>query len=495
MKLQLVGPAYDTSIIDLSQQKCINWYPDWEDHNAVETKFNMILRPTPGIVEGVDFDDFDSGRASIVYRDIGYAVLDNTFVKVEDTGVPSYIDVLSTSTGYVAMAGGSNGIIMADGTYAYFYDLSTHTFSRITDGDLPANPIGCAYYDGYYILIFQNSEKFYYSLDPTAWDALDFNSVITTADYLTAVYADHQELWFFGTGSVEVFYNSGDQDAPLQRRPGIFIPKGCRAANTIVPMDNSFYWLGNDAGGGYRVYRSNGYNAELVPAQGGIATQIDSYDTVSDAYAFCHNIGTHQFYVLTFPTENVTWAFDLVTGLWHQRASIVTTDPFSADYEPYLKAHRAKNHFFTNNTHYVLDQYSGAISYYDNDTFTEFSQPIMRQRRTSQLSADKKQTGNLHEYNNQLHTYRNFVINMLTGVALSSGQGSDPEVMLSVSTDGGHTWEDAGNRNIGAQGVYNQQIKWDILGQARAMVFDIRVTDPVRAVLLGGTVEVEKDTN
>jgi len=495
MRLNLVGPAYDTALIDFSQQKCINWYPDLDDNGAVDPKYRMILRPTPGIVQGVDFDDFTSGRASIVYRDIGYCILDNTFCKVETTGVPSYIDVLSTSKGYVAMAGGSNGIIMADGTYAYFYDLSTHTFSRITDADLPANPIGCAYYDGYYILIFQDSEKFYYSLDPTAWDALDFNSVNTTADYLTGVFADHQELWFFGTSSVEVFYNSGDKDAPLQRRPGIFIPKGCRAPNTICAVDNGFYWLGNDIGGGYRVYRSNGYNAELLPAQGGIATQIDSYDTISDAYAFVHNVGVHQFYVLTFPTEQVTWVFDLGLGLWHQRASIVTTNPFSSSYEPYLKAHRGKNHFFVNNTHYVLDQYSGAISYYDNDTFTEFGQPILRQRRTSQLSADSRTGGEVQVYNNQLHTYRRLVLNMVTGVALSSGQGSDPQVMLSISTDGGHTWADAGNQPIGVLGDYNSEIKWDMLGQARAMVFDIRVTDPVRAVLLGGTCEVDKDTN
>ncbi len=84
------------------------------------------------------------------------------------------------------------------------------------------------------------------------------------------------------------------------------------------------------------------------------------------------------------------------------------------------------------------------------------------------------------------------MLNMEPGVGLDDD--SDPQVQLSISTDAGFTWQDCGSRSMGMIGVFDIPIKWDILGQARNMVFEITVTDPVKAVLLGGTVDVISDS-
>jgi hypothetical protein len=264
----------------------------------------------------------------------------------------------------------------------------------------------------------------------------------------------------------------------------------CKAADTIVPMDNTFYWLATDAAGSYVVVKANGYNTEAVSSSA-ISGQIASYGDVSNAYAFSHRVGLHEFYVLTFPTANKTWVLDILTNQWHERTSIVVTDPYDPDYEPYFKAHRAKAHLYVNDTHYVLDQYTGGVNYYDDDTFDELGNPLYRLRRTALLSSNQViGVPRPASRDNKMHSYTNLVVNMEPGIGTGSGQGESPVLMLTMSTDGGHTWESLGEREIGAQGVFNQEIRWEILGQARDLVLEFTVTDPVKTVFLGGLMRI-----
>ncbi len=489
MKMNLVGPSYSTDIVSFGQQKSINWFMEGDLNDSIPAKYPTILLPTPGITLLKDYGDFTIGRGSIVFRDIAYVVLGNTFASLGTDGTPSYIDILDTDDVDVQIVSGGEGPFMVDGDGAYLYSLTTNTFTKVADADLPANPISCAYYQGFYILAFSSSDKIYYSFDPLSWDALDFNSANSNADYITALKVVHDELWIFGTASTQVFYNSGDALVPLQSRPGVLLDKGCRAPATIVAIEDAIHWLGTDIHGGYSIFQSQGYNAVPV-ATPALVAEIATYTTVEDAYAFGHRVGLHEFYVITFPTENKTWVYDVLTKQWHERMSIVDQDPFISD--PLYRAHRAKAHCYADGTHYVLDQYTGAVSKYDTTVYTEYDNPLYRIRRTSQLSADNPAVGQRLMYDNKLHSYYNFTLNMEPGVGLDDN--SDPQVQLSISTDAGFTWQDCGSRSLGMIGVFDVPIKWDILGQARNMVFEITVTDPVKAVLLGGTVDVISDS-
>ena len=71
-----------------------------------------------------------------------------------------------------------------------------------------------------------------------------------------------------------------------------------------------------------------------------------------------------------------------------------------------------------------------------------------------------------------------------TGVGLSSGQGSDPQVCLRVSDDLGRTWSNEKWRSLGAQGAYRTRVRWNRLGQARDRVFELSGSDPVRTTLI-----------
>ena len=74
-------------------------------------------------------------------------------------------------------------------------------------------------------------------------------------------------------------------------------------------------------------------------------------------------------------------------------------------------------------------------------------------------------------------------IDMETGVGLASGQGSDPQAMLTVSRDGGRTFGNELWTTIGAVGAYTARVVWRRLGLARDWVFRVRITDPVKRVI------------
>ena len=65
-------------------------------------------------------------------------------------------------------------------------------------------------------------------------------------------------------------------------------------------------------------------------------------------------------------------------------------------------------------------------------------------------------------------------------------QGADPQVMLSVSDDGGRTWSPLQKwRSMGRLGEYTKRLRWLKMGQFRQRVIKLEITDPVRRRLIG----------
>jgi hypothetical protein len=75
-----------------------------------------------------------------------------------------------------------------------------------------------------------------------------------------------------------------------------------------------------------------------------------------------------------------------------------------------------------------------------------------------------------------------------TGVGLNIGQGSDPQVMLRFSDDGGHTWSNEHWKSMGRIGDYGNRTIWRRLGatmKIRDRVYEVSGTDPVRIYIMG----------
>jgi hypothetical protein len=70
-----------------------------------------------------------------------------------------------------------------------------------------------------------------------------------------------------------------------------------------------------------------------------------------------------------------------------------------------------------------------------------------------------------------------------TGVGLNAGQGSDPQVMLRWSDDGGHTWSNERWVTMGAIGTYGTRVNLHRWGSGRKFVWEIVTSTQANVVL------------
>jgi len=84
-------------------------------------------------------------------------------------------------------------------------------------------------------------------------------------------------------------------------------------------------------------------------------------------------------------------------------------------------------------------------------------------------------------------------IDMESGVGLNLGQGSDPEIMLRWSDDGGHTWSNYHQATIGKIGQYFFRVFYRRLGMTvklRDRVYEVSGTDPVKIAIMGAELSI-----
>jgi len=67
--------------------------------------------------------------------------------------------------------------------------------------------------------------------------------------------------------------------------------------------------------------------------------------------------------------------------------------------------------------------------------------------------------------------------------------------MLRWSNDGGSTWSNEHWTSIGAIGAYQNRARWRRLGWSRDRVFEVVVTDPVKAVIISANLKASSGDN
>ncbi len=471
MQIPFVGPAYTDRSVNVNAQRCVNLFPEINDAGG---KNNVVLYGTPGLELFVNVSA-NPVRGMYAFKDYLYVVSYNKFYEIRADGVVTEKGTLSTTSGRVSMADNGNQLMIVDGAYGYIYDASNNTFQQIGDPDFPgANQV--VFLDGYFIINKPNTGSFMISAlyDGTSWNALDIATAEGDPDNLVALVNDHRQLWLFGKYSTEVFYNSGNADFPFERISGVFIEWGCVAPWSVAKLDNSIFWLAQNKYGQGVVVRADGYQPRIISTRA-IEYQIAQYSTISDAFAFAYMDEGHAFYVLTFPTGNATWVYDAATGMWHERSSYN------------VGRWRVESYAYFNGFHMVGDFSNGNIYKMKMDVYSENGATIERIRTTRHIFDG--------DYVNVFH--HRLQVDMETGVGLASGQGSDPQAMLDWSDDGGHTWSSEvwggiGSVPVGGTGEYKKRLVWRRLGRSRDRIYRLKITDPVKVVIIGASLEVER---
>lgn len=359
-------------------------------------------------------------------------------------------------------------LAIVDGYNGWIY-TTTGGLVRIDDEDFyAANTV--SFQDQYFAFNRAGTGQFFLSnLNAgKVYTATDIATAEGHPDDLLAVIANHRELWLFGAETIEVWFNSGDADFPFERISGSFIERGCAAAFSVARIDNTLYWLGEDK----VVYRASGYVPERI-SQHAMEAAMEKYAVVSDVCAFVYTMEGHKFYVMNFPTERVTWVYDAATGLWHQRES---RDAVGIG----LKRWRANAYAKAYGRHLVGDFETGQVGELDHDTFAEYGNTMQGLAAGPPIDNDRKRV-----FVSRLE------MDVETGVGLTSGQGSDPQIELAWSDDGGHTWSARKPpRSMGKIGAYRQRLRWNRQGSTRNRIYQLIVSDPVKRSIVASNIAV-----
>ena len=465
MKSPILGSSYVTRSVNAADARMVNLFPEIIAEGGKEPAF---LQRAPGLQLKVSIGTGPI-RGLWQYRDAVFAVSGNSLYKIDSTYTATLIGTVA-GTGPVSMADNGTQLFIAANGPSYIYNGATNAFQQITDPDFPG-AVTVGYLDGYFVFNQPNSQLIWITdlLDGTAIDPLDFASAEGSPDGVVGLIVDHREVWVFGTNSVEVWYDTGAADFPLQRIQGAFNEIGCAAAYSIAKMDNGLFWLGKDARGQGIVYRSNGYTGQRISTHA-VEWQIQQYADFSDAIGYTYQQDGHSFYVLIFPSANTTWVYDVATQAWHERASWNNGS---------WARHRSNCQAFFNGDVLVGDYVNGNIYAFDSDVYADNGTPQRWLRSWRALPTGQNNLNRTAQHSLQLDCE--------TGVGINIGQGSDPEVMLRWSDDGGHTWSYEHWRKMGKIGQYGYRTIWRRLGMTeklRDRVYEISGTDPVRIYIM-----------
>ena len=449
----------------VNKQRSVNFYVEAEGDGAAAV---MTMKPTSGtILLGTQ----GNGPARSDYVEFAgncYVVSGGQLVKITTAWVMSSVGNLNTNVGNVSMIAGRTYLMLVDGGDGYTWNGTT--FAVISDVDFPASPSYCGYLDGFFMVNDANSDEWQISAseDPTAWDGLDFSSADAHPDNITAIIASYRDIYMIGPKTSQVFFNSNNADFPFDIYSNGVLEWGIAAPFSLARIGGVLFLLGQGKDTSLSVLMVNGFQAQKI-SDPDLAYTISRFSTVADAKGFAYTQADQTFYELTFPTEEVTFAYHVEQDMWHERTSYG------------LDRHRLQGYGYFNGRHLVGDFANGNTYYLDAETYTDNGDPILRKRIATMLQRENRQ----FEVNE-------FEIEFKRGVGISgTAQGSDPEVMLRYSPDGGNTWSSELRQKLGKIGEYTRRAIWTQLGTMDQFTPEISMSDPVETIIIRASMEVE----
>ena len=453
MLLPLTDGFYTARSIVASAQRCVNLYGE---KNPKSSPFPFTWYTRPGLTALNAGSPFGAGRGLYTASNgTLYAMVGAGLYRVDSnwnfTGVGTVNVTGSALTTPVSMSDNATTLVLVDGTtVGYTADLSTNAFATITD---PAW-VGADFTDyiDTFLIFNQTSSVFFYSTlsNSLTFDPLYFAGKAGWPDNLVNLQVVHREIWLHGQKTTEVWGDVGAAQFPFAPLGGVFIQRGCVAKYSCRNYDLFTFWLGQDKAGQGLVFMGRAYNAYEISTPA-LTNEFSKYSTISDAVGMIYQQGAHAFYVLTFPSADKTWAYDLSTGLWSEWLSI--------DSNGFEHRHRAGAMAFAYGVNVAQDWQNGRLYNMDLNNFTDNGQSIVYRRGFPHMVHLGKRVA-----------YEKFVADMQTGTAAA---GVTPSVSLRWSNDRGLTFGNPVMQTLGQTGESLLQPAWRRLGIGRDRVFEL----------------------
>ena len=480
------GDAYAAANPDQDAQELINWFPEQSQREKSKEQWTLLgcpgLQAVASLVAGeVRGAWVLPGGASCLWVSGSSVYLLTVVTPATSTAFATYsaalVGTMASSSGQVSIRdNGTGGIaVLVDGTSAgYVYKVSTKALTAINDAAFYGSD-KVLFVDGWLVFNKPGTQIFYTS--PLYWDgakAFDgtyFALKDSSSDTLLTMIESLREIWLVGERTTEVWYDAGNQFFPFSRLQGVTLQLGTAAKHSITRFDTGLAWLAGSERGQNLVVMTEGYQVKVISSEA-VAQAINSYPVVSDAIAYSYSEGGHTFYVITFPTADVTWCYDKTADRWHKRASGGTN-------------HRHRSNCYVNfqNQRLVGDFATGQIHALSRNVYTDNGAALVALRRTAHVW-----DGNMRErlFHNLLQ------VQMRSGQNPETGQGANPQMMVRWSDDAGQKWSNEQQIAIGLTGATRQRAIARRLGASRDRIYEVSISDPVCRDIIGASLQVSE---
>jgi hypothetical protein len=370
--------------------------------------------------------------------------------------------------------------------------------------------------DNYFVYNDPNTQLWGASnvLSPITY-GLSYASKFTGPDNLVSLICDHGQVYLLGEKTSEVWADTGTFPFPFQRIPGSASEHGISAPFSVSRVGNSFAYLAKNNRGQAEIVQMNGYFPQRISTHAVENTLVNKY--VNDAVAYTYQLEGHEVYVISFPTLDLTWAYDSTTALWHKWLWVDSNNIYHR--------HRSNCSAFFQGIVLVGDYENGLIYQLDPSNYTDNGSLIRRLRRAPHLVTDLQR-----QYFDEMQiqfqpgvglsgkpsltpilnaTYYQSPLIITTSLTIAPGNtivvspstsqstttGVDPQAMLRWSSDGGSTWSNEHWTSIGKIGRYKNRAIWRRLGVSRDRIYEVVVTDPIKAVIVSANLKASQGDN
>jgi hypothetical protein len=341
--------------------------------------------------------------------------------------------------------------------------------------------MSATFQDGYGLVNQPGTQTIWQSLieDISVWPALNFATADAQSDNIMTLAEIHRLIYVVKQKTTEVWNDAGTSPFAFQAYGTILIENGTVAEASVARLNESLIWLSETSQGDGIVREVEGYSAKRISTHA-VETLLATATTLSTAYAYTYQQEGHEFYVLTVPSAKLTLVYDKTATtlagvpIWYQWLSF-SNGAFSQ--------HWTNVFSFFNQTSVAGDYRNGNIYRIDLNTLTDngtqrkwvrswraLQQPVMQPMRFSSLQID-----------------------MQTGVGVPAG--TNPQVMLEWSDDGGHTWSTQIFQAAGVPGATAKRVKFNRLGSTKRnsgldRIFRLSSSDAFPVALIGAELDV-----
>lgn len=459
-----VGPSYVSQSPMADCEQTINFYTETIESEGAKTR--RILAPLPGYVTFGSFALAPNrclwGRDGLCFSVTGFGLVQWSSAGVGTSRGTLSNDALPATIDSSGDAGGEVWVV--SGGLGYTYTPATTTLAAQSSAG--TGLVQGGYLDGFFLALDDTSTfKISNLLDGATWDPLQIAQRNDAPDRWQALLVSGKYIWLFGSETTSVLYDAGSFPFPFALVPGVLIKTGIAARFSAKDMNGTPIWLTSTSAGQGQIVQASGFGPPTRISTYAVEYAIQNYTTISDAVAFVFQYQGHWFYQINFPSANDAWLYDASSGAWSKP---LYWDPALAAWQ----CSRAQYFCHAFGKHLVADRATGSVYQLSSASYVDAGGAALRRLRRCPFPPMTSDASFVF--------LKELQIFMDVGIGLSSGQGSDPQVVMRLSRDGGRTWGNEHWTSAGAIGKYLTRVTWNRLGRFRdgMGVLEVSCSDP-----------------